>query len=93
MQLYISHPTTSEVTHPPAILKAFKKEVEIKPGESRSVEFDLDKYAVSYWEERINKWTIETGEYGVKVGPSSDNLPLVGSVVLEKVDAFEWNGL
>lgn len=92
-QLYISHPTTSEVTHPPTILKAFKKEHGIKPGESRVVEFALDKYAVSYWEERIDKWAVESGEYGVKVGSASDDLPLVGTIVLEKADAFEWNGL
>ncbi len=61
--------------------------------ESRVVEFALDKYAVSYWEERIDKWAVESGEYGVKVGSASDDLPLVGTIVLEKADAFEWNGL
>lgn len=93
VQVYVSLPETSELTHPARTLKAFKKVKDIKPGETRSVEVTLDKYAFSYWEARINSWTVESGKYGVSVGPSSVSLPLKASVVFEKSDAFEWNGL
>lgn len=93
VQLYISLPATSEVTHPPRILRAFAKTRDVKPGERREVTLKLDKYAVSYWEERIDRWNVESGEYGVYVGPSSEELPLQGKFVIEKEDSFEWNGL
>ena len=93
VQLYVSFPTTSSLTHPPRLLRAFAKAKDIKPGESRQVTFKLDKYAVSYWEERIGSWNVESGEYGVYVGPSSEEVPLQGQFVIEKGDSFEWNGL
>ncbi|THH05144.1 hypothetical protein EW145_g5010 [Phellinidium pouzarii] len=93
VQVYVSYPMTSELTQVPLALKAFKKVKSIQPGETRTVEITLDKYAVSYWEDRISAWTIDHGEYGVLVGPASDKLPLKASLVLEKADVFEWNGL
>jgi beta-glucosidase len=57
------------------------------------VSLKVDKYAVSYWEERINRWTVESGEYGVYVGPSSEDVPLQDKFTIEKGDEFEWNGL
>ncbi|KZT03376.1 glycoside hydrolase family 3 protein [Laetiporus sulphureus 93-53] len=93
VQLYVSMPTTSELTHPPLALKAFVKVKDVKPGESREVVLKLDKYAVSYWEERIGRWVVERGEYGVRVGRSSamEELGLVARFRVEK--GFEWNGL
>lgn len=93
VQVYIAYPTSSELTQVPFALKAFKKIKDIQPGEIRSVYLTLDKYAVSYWEERIGKWTIDAGEYTVLVGAASDNLPLKGSLVLRPSQTFEWNGL
>ena len=93
VQLYVSFPTTSDLTHPPYTLKAFAKVRDLQPGESREVKFTLDKYAVSYWEARIGSWTVDSGDYGVAVGPNSDNLPLSGVIKIEASTAFEWNGL
>ena len=93
IQVYVSLPTTSELTHPPKALKAFKKAKDIKPGETRTIELALDKYAFSYWEARINSWTVESGDYSVYVGPSSASLPLNASITIQKGEAFEWNGL
>lgn len=93
VQLYVTYPAASELTHPPLLLRSFKKVHDLQPGECRSVSLELDKYAVSYWEDRIRAWTVDSGEYGVLAGPSSDNLPLKGVISLGKTDAFEWNGL
>lgn len=93
VQLYIAYPTSSELTHPPLILKAFSKVHDLAAGESRTVTLDLDKYAFSYWEARINSWVIEDAKYGVFVGTSSENLPLRGEIALDKSHVFEWNGL
>lgn len=55
------------------------------------MEIELDKYAVSYWNERLERWTVEKGKFGVWVGRSSVKLELEGVLEIEK--AFEWNGI
>jgi len=93
VQLYITLPSTSELTHAPVMLKAFKKVKDLAPGKSETVTLALDKYAVSYWEERISRWVVEDGEYAVSVGRSSapEALTLAASFRIEK--GFEWSGL
>ncbi|KAF8555424.1 glycoside hydrolase family 3 protein [Imleria badia] len=91
VQLYVSMPKTSEVTHPPRLLRAFGKVRDLAPGVSERVVLALDKIAVSYWDDLIEHWVIERGEYGVSVGPSSDVLPLTASFVVNKI--VEWSGL
>jgi len=91
VQLYVVMPSTSAVTHPSLLLRAFSKAKDLDPMESRNIELTLDKYAVSYWEERFSAWVVEPGTYGVRVGPSSIDLPLLGEFTLGS--GFEWNGL
>jgi beta-glucosidase len=93
VQLYVTLPHISEVTHPALQLKAFKKVKNLKPGAKEIVTLKLDKYAVSYWESRISKWVAEKGEYTVKVGNSSSNADLVLESKFHIEKAFEWNGL
>ncbi|KAI0782097.1 glycoside hydrolase superfamily [Abortiporus biennis] len=92
VQVYVTLPSTSELTHPPLQLKAFAK-VLLEPGQSKDVSLRLDKYAFSYWEHRISRWVVEKGAYIVWVGKSSaaHDLILSGEVVVER--GFEWNGL
>lgn len=93
VQLYITLPTTSELTHPPLMLKAFAKVRDLAPGESKTASLVLDKYAFSYWEERISRWVVEKGEYVVRVGTSSapEDLKHETKIVLQK--GFEWKGI
>ncbi|KAI0700305.1 beta-glucosidase [Cytidiella melzeri] len=92
-QLYVTLPTTSELTHPPLQLKAFAKVKDLAPGKSETVKLELDKYAVSYWEERVKRWVVESGEYLIRVGPSSapEDLSLSAKLLVKK--GFEWNGI
>ncbi|KAG6844543.1 hypothetical protein H0H87_006027 [Tephrocybe sp. NHM501043] len=91
VQLYVSPPATSDLTHAALQLRAFAKVRDLQPGASERVELALDKYAVSYWEERFKTWAVEKGVYGVKVGASSDALILNETFVLSK--GFEWTGI
>ena len=93
VQLYVTLPTTSELTHPPLMLKAFAKVRDLAPGKSETVSLSLDKYAFSYWEERISSWVVEKGEYLVRVGRSSapGDLTLKSALTLKK--GFEWKGI
>lgn len=93
VQVYVTLPTNSDLTHPPLSLKAFAKVRDLAPGKSETVDLKLDKYAVSYWEDRISRWVVERGEYLVRVGKSSapEALTLQGNFLVRKT--FEWNGL
>ena len=92
VQLYVSMPTTSELTHPPLTLKAFAKTT-LAPGASETVTLTLDKYAVSFWEERIKAWVVEPGVYRVRVGRSSAPEALTLAAEFKVAKRFEWNGL
>jgi beta-glucosidase len=89
-QLYISWPSHSALTHPPLTLKEFSK-IFLEAGESGLVELRLDKYAVSSWVESSERWVVESGNYTIFVGPSSQDLPL--SATMTVGSGFGWTGL
>ncbi|TFK20101.1 glycoside hydrolase family 3 protein [Coprinopsis marcescibilis] len=91
VQVYVSAPTTSALSHAPLQLRAFGKARDLAPGASAVVSVALDRYAVSYWGEQGGRWVVERGKYAVRVGSASDRLVLEG--VLEVGRAFEWSGL
>lgn len=78
VQLYVGdHEST--VFRPVRELKDFAK-VELQPGESRDVTFTLDKRAFAYWNEEIQDWHVESGEFTIEVGQSSRNMECSTSV-------------
>ena len=91
IQVYVSPPVTTAVFRPALELQAFQKVQNLRPGESREVRFELDKYAVSYWDDAQQKWVAEAGEYGVHVAASVEDIRLRGS--FKVVDTFTWEGL
>ena len=86
-------PQAAGCTHPPLQLKSFKKVKDLKAGGSVKVELNLDKYAVSYWDESHSTWNVDKGVYCVRVGGSSAGEALVLSGQLEVPKSFTWNGL
>ncbi|GAB4246055.1 MAG: beta-glucosidase BglX [Saprospiraceae bacterium] len=80
VQLYIRDKVAS-VTRPVKELKAFKK-VSLKPGESKDLRFTLFEKDFAFLDQNL-EWTIEPGEFEIKVGNSSDN---VKAVVVERVE-------
>ena len=89
--MYTSLPATSALTHPLLQLKGFTKVRDLVPGSKEHVQVMLDKYAVSYWDEIRDTWTVEKGVYKLQVGTSSDCLSL--GAAFEVTKAFDWNGL
>ncbi|RCK67058.1 putative beta-glucosidase I [Candida viswanathii] len=90
VQAYVGK-VESDVIRPVKELKGFAK-VELKPKESKTVEIALPiKYSAAFFDEYADEWSVQSGEYKVLVGNSSDNTPLTGSFVVEK-DYF-WTGL
>jgi beta-glucosidase len=64
---------------------------DLAPGALQTISIALDKYAVSYWRELYDTWTVENGVYVIKVGTTSDRLNLQASFSVET--GFEWSGL
>ncbi|OCF55403.1 beta-glucosidase [Kwoniella mangroviensis CBS 10435] len=67
-QLYLSYP--KEAGEPPKVLRDFNR-VQLWPGDTKSVTFQLSKYDVSIWDVVKQRWVIPKGEFGIEVGRSS----------------------
>lgn len=72
VQLYITD-VKSNLPRPKKELKAFKK-IFLKVGETKNVDFVLGKDALSYYDDRQHKWTVDSGEFIAKIGSASDDI-------------------
>ena len=82
VQLYVGFDGADTVGRPVRELRGFEK-IWLEPGQTRTVTIDLDSRAFSYWEQRINNWYAEEGDYTIYVGTSSRDLPLTASLHVE----------
>ena len=71
-------------------LKGFSK-VCLEPGESQTVDIELGRDAISFYDDRKRAWIAEKGTFEVLVGTSSVDIKLRKNVDLE--ETFTWNGL
>ncbi len=65
VQLYVAH-SNPTIFKAKKELKAFAK-VALWPGETKTVEFELDKSAFAYYNVNIRDWHVESGDYTVYV--------------------------
>lgn len=72
-QLYVSMPQSTGL--PPKQLKGYQK-LELQPGGSRRVSLTLDERAFSHWSADRRRWEVDHGNYTIRVGGSSLQLPL-----------------
>jgi beta-glucosidase len=80
-QLYIRD-VKSSIDRPLKELKGYKK-VYLKPGEKKTVNFTLDKNAVSYFDPKTSSWIAEPGEFEIMAGSSSEDIRLTGRFKLK----------
>ena len=80
IQLYVGedHP---KIIRPVKELRAFCK-TELQPGESKPVEFVLDRRAFAYYDEKAHDFLVPPGEYTIFIGSSSRDLRLTGKVLV-----------
>jgi beta-glucosidase len=91
VQVYIAaDPSTSSIARPKKELKGFAK-VFLEAGASTEAVIDLDRHATAFWDEILNAWVNEKGNYKVLVGKSSANIVAEGDFVLEETTT--WVGL
>jgi beta-glucosidase len=58
------------------------KRVALAPGESQSISIAIDDRVLQTFDEEKNVWNMTKGEYQVMVGGSSDDTPLLASLVV-----------
>ncbi|HEY1987154.1 MAG TPA: glycoside hydrolase family 3 C-terminal domain-containing protein [Terracidiphilus sp.] len=69
------HDGHARIDRPVHELKGFKR-VELQPGETKTIDFFLDRAAFSYWSPETKDWTIDPGTFDVEVGSSSRDIRL-----------------
>ena len=74
VQLYV-HDGDTKIDRPAHELKAFSR-VDLKPGESQTVQFELDNSAFEYWSPQTKEWTMGSGPFEVQAGASSRDIRL-----------------
>ena len=81
VQLYVGEirPT---VPRPVRELKGFQR-VNLKPGEKKTVTFEIDESALSFYNVAAKKWKANSGAYEISVGSSSRDLRLKKTLKLE----------
>lgn len=80
VQLYVRDEIGS-VTTPIKALKGFKK-VNLQPGESREVLFELGREALSLWNKEM-KYVVEPGTFRIMVGSASDDIRQEGVLYVQ----------
>lgn len=89
VQIYVSDPASS-VQRPEAELKGFGK-VWLEPGESATVTIQLDRDAWAFWDEGMQCWVAEAGQFVIRAAASSTDVRSTAIVQLE--DTVVWRGL
>jgi beta-glucosidase len=78
VQMYVSH-QGSVVARPGEELKGFAR-VSLKAGETKTVTMPLAAKALAYWSDEAKGFVVEKDRVEVRVGGSSDDLPLKAMV-------------
>jgi beta-glucosidase len=72
----------SRIKRPTQELKSFAKTKLLKNNESINISVKIPIKELSYWNETINDWSLEKGEYNIKVGGSSRNISQILKITL-----------
>ncbi|MCT4563407.1 MAG: glycoside hydrolase family 3 C-terminal domain-containing protein [Maledivibacter sp.] len=80
VQLYVGD-KESRLVRPKKELKGFKK-IELQPGETKTLSFQLEMRDFAYYHPRYEQWITEDGEFDIMIGKSSRDIPLTKRVSL-----------
>ena len=81
VQLYVGS-TGSKASRPLKELKGFAK-VELNPGETKTVTFTLDGRSFAYYNTDIHDFYVESGEYSIMIGASSQDIRHTRTIEVE----------
>ena len=80
VQVYVADKTCCAV-RPDQELKQFQA-VELKPGETKTVEMDLDYRSFAWYDAEQQAWYVGNGEYEIRIGKSSREIELTETILL-----------
>jgi len=86
VQLYIKD-TNASVDRPIKELKGFRKVV-LKEGESKQVSIEIQPEDFAFYNQDINKWTIEKGDFEILIGRSSQDIQLKTTIKVAETTHF-----
>jgi beta-glucosidase len=86
VQLYVHNDDASSV-QPKEQLQGFER-VSLKPGETKTVMFDLPVEQLAYWDASKHGYAINAGRFDVMVGSASDDIRQKGS--FKVTSAEQW---
>lgn len=89
LQLYIRD-VESSVIRPYKELKGFEK-VFLKPGEEKLIAFTLNKRAFAYYNTDIKDWYVESGDFEILIGKSSQDIVLRETVYVKSTVKIKKN--
>ncbi|HEU4720140.1 MAG TPA: glycoside hydrolase family 3 C-terminal domain-containing protein, partial [Gemmatimonadaceae bacterium] len=72
VQLYVSHPA-SRVSRAIRELRGYRR-VTLRPGETRTVRFSVPVSSLAYWNDRTDRWIVESAPVKLEVGASSADI-------------------
>jgi len=78
-QLYVSFPDLANEA--PQQLRGFEK-IDLLPGESQTVDFEIVRKDLSYWDVVSQNWVVTPGIYTFYVGSSSRDLKLQQTIAM-----------
>ncbi|TCM95786.1 beta-glucosidase [Paenibacillus sp. BK033] len=81
VQLYVRD-VESTVMRPTKELKGFAK-VDLQPGEATTVTLTLDKRSFAYYNVLLKDWHVESGQYEILIGRSSEDIALSDTLIVE----------
>ena len=79
---FYSEKRNTTINRPSQELKSFAKTRLLKNGENDQISVKIPIKELSYWNEKINDWSLEKGRYKIKAGGSSRNIRQVLEVNL-----------
>ena len=72
----------SRIIRPIKELKAFKK-IRLNVGEEKRIQFTLKERDFAYWDPKYKTWIVESGEFEILVGSSSEDIRLSKIISME----------
>lgn len=79
-QIYLGLPQpANQDTTPKKVLRGFKK-IMLQPGQSQTIQFDLTRRDISYWDVFTQQWTVGAGTISVMAGFSSRDIQATDSI-------------
>ena len=81
VQLYVAK-DRSQIARCAKELKGFEK-VNLKPGETKTVSFQLDERSFSYYDVQKHDWSVEAGQYRILIGASSRDIRCEAALFLD----------